>query len=130
MQIDLIFKFLWTTYWKRFLLWIFYDEMSCRRLMQYTNWKALLFFMFFFPVTPVPSTRETDRHDIAEILFYVALNTINLTLTLYKYIPKKSYNAVPLVTMEQKKSCSWNIKTRYLRFKHFIITITDDPSPY
>jgi hypothetical protein len=31
--------------------------------------------------------------------------------------------------MEQKKCCSWNIKTHYLRFKHFIITITDDPSP-
>ena len=31
--------------------------------------------------------------------------------------------------MEQKKSCCWNIKTHYLRFKHFIITITDDPSP-
>ena len=29
----------------------------------------------------------------------------------------------------KKKSCSWNIKTHYLRFKHFIITITDDPSP-
>jgi hypothetical protein len=28
------------------------------------------------------------------------------------------------------KSCSWNcIKTHYLRLKHFIITITDDPSP-
>jgi hypothetical protein len=42
-----------------------------------------------FPVTPVPSTRETDCHDITEILFYVALNTINLTLTLYKYKPKR-----------------------------------------
>jgi hypothetical protein len=30
--------------------------------------------------------------------------------------------------MEQNKSCSWNIKTHYLHFKHFIITITDDPS--
>ena len=29
----------------------------------------------------------------------------------------------------KKKSWSWNIKTHYLRFKHFIITITDDPSP-
>ena len=29
----------------------------------------------------------------------------------------------------KKKSCSWNIKIHYLRFKHFIITITDDPSP-
>ena len=40
-----------------------------------------------------------------------------------------TFNAVPFVTMEQKKSCSWNIKTHYLRFKHFIIAITDDPSP-
>jgi hypothetical protein len=44
-------------------------------------------------------------------------------------VSRQSYNAVPFVTMEQKKSCSWNIKTHYLRFKHFIITITDDPSP-
>jgi hypothetical protein len=29
--------------------------------------------------------------------------------------------------MEQTRICSWNIKTHYLRFKHFIITITDDP---
>jgi hypothetical protein len=29
----------------------------------------------------------------------------------------------------KKKSCSWNINTHYLRFKHFIITITDDQSP-
>ena len=27
------------------------------------------------------------------------------------------------------RSHSWNVKTHYLRFKHFIITITDDPSP-
>ena len=46
-----------------------------------------------------------------------------------KLVSRQSYNAVPFVTMEQKKSCSWNIKTHYLRFKHFIITITDDPSP-
>ena len=46
-----------------------------------------------------------------------------------KLVSRQSYNAVPFVTMKQKKSCSWNIKTHYLRFKHFIITITDDPSP-
>jgi hypothetical protein len=34
-----------------------------------------------------------------------------------------------IVSMEQKKSCSWNIKTHYLRFKHFFVTITDEPSP-
>jgi hypothetical protein len=38
-------------------------------------------------------------------------------------VSRQSYNVVPFVTMEQKKSWSWNIKTHYLRFKHFIITI-------
>jgi hypothetical protein len=32
------------------------------------------------PGTPVSSTNETDCHDITEILFKVALNTITLTL--------------------------------------------------
>jgi hypothetical protein len=27
----------------------------------------------------------------------------------------------------KKKICSWNVKTHYLRFKHFIITITENP---
>ena len=34
----------------------------------------------FFPGTPVSSTNETDRHDIAEILLKVVLNTINQNL--------------------------------------------------
>ena len=34
----------------------------------------------FFPGTPVFSTNKTDRHDITEILFKVAINTITLTL--------------------------------------------------
>jgi hypothetical protein len=33
------------------------------------------------PGTPFPSTNNTDRHDITEILFKVALNTITLTPT-------------------------------------------------
>jgi hypothetical protein len=37
----------------------------------------------FSPGTPVFSNNKTDRHDIAEILLKVALNTI--TLTLYDY---------------------------------------------
>jgi len=32
---------------------------------------------WFSPGTPVSSTNKTDRHDITEILFKVALNTIN-----------------------------------------------------
>jgi len=33
---------------------------------------------WFSPDTPVSSTNKTDRHDIAEILLKVALNTITL----------------------------------------------------
>jgi hypothetical protein len=36
----------------------------------------------FSPGTPVSSTNRTDRHDIAEILLKVALNTITLTIFL------------------------------------------------
>ena len=39
--------------------------------------------VFFFSGTPVSSTNKSDRHDIAEILSKVALNTITLTTTLY-----------------------------------------------
>jgi len=34
----------------------------------------------FSPGTPVSSTNKTDRHDIAEILLKVALNTIILII--------------------------------------------------
>jgi hypothetical protein len=34
---------------------------------------------WFSPYTPVSSTNKTCRHDIAEILLKVALNTITLT---------------------------------------------------
>jgi hypothetical protein len=36
---------------------------------------------WFSQGTPVSSTNKTDCHDITDILFKVALNTINLTLT-------------------------------------------------
>jgi hypothetical protein len=37
-----------------------------------------------FPGIPVSSTNKTDRHDIAEIFFTVALSTIGLTSEHYK----------------------------------------------
>jgi hypothetical protein len=40
---------------------------------------------WFSPGTPISSTKRTDRHDIAEILLKVALNTITLTLALTPY---------------------------------------------
>jgi hypothetical protein len=42
----------------------------------------------FFLGTPVSSTNKTDRHDIAEILLKVALNTINLNLLLHHQLLK------------------------------------------
>jgi hypothetical protein len=43
---------------------------------------------------PVSSTNKTDHHDIAEIHFVllkVALNTINITLTLYNVLLKRGW---------------------------------------
>jgi len=40
--------------------------------------------LWFSPGTLVSSTNKTDRHDIAEILLKVALNTITLTLLIEK----------------------------------------------
>jgi hypothetical protein len=44
----------------------------------------------FFPGNPVSSTNKTDRHDIAEILLKVALNTITPNPIVQKY-PPQSY---------------------------------------
>jgi len=50
--------------------------------------------LWFSPGPPVASTNKTDRHDIAEILLKVALNTIKQTnknkviLIVYKTIEK------------------------------------------
>jgi hypothetical protein len=39
----------------------------------------------FYPGTPASSTTKADRHDIAEILLKVALNTKNQSLCIIKY---------------------------------------------
>jgi hypothetical protein len=41
----------------------------------------------FFPSTPVSSTNENDRRDIAEILLKVALKTINQTFLIITHKP-------------------------------------------
>jgi hypothetical protein len=41
---------------------------------------------WFSPGTPASSTTKTGRHDIAEILLKVALNTINQSIKLTKLV--------------------------------------------
>jgi hypothetical protein len=48
---------------------------------------------WFFPGTPISSTTKTGRHDIAEILLKMALNTINQNqIGLIEYINCGYYN--------------------------------------
>jgi hypothetical protein len=57
-------------------------------ILSIAHWNQIYKFEFvsdlrhidvFFTYSPVSSTNKTDRHDITEILFKVALNTINQT---------------------------------------------------
>jgi hypothetical protein len=68
-----------------------FEPRSCRSVLDITlcdtvcQWLAIGWW--FSPGTPVSSTNKTDRHDIAEILMTVALNTITIThQTLYLVI--------------------------------------------
>jgi hypothetical protein len=49
---------------------------------------------WFSPGTPASSTTKTDRHDIAEILLKVALNTINKSIN-QSILDNKSIVACP-----------------------------------
>jgi hypothetical protein len=51
---------------------------------------------WIFPGTLISSTNKTDRHDIAEILLKVALNTI--TLTLMSHLGQRKSGLVKQVT--------------------------------
>jgi hypothetical protein len=54
----------------------------------------------------------------------------NMISWFYAYVEHIEITRSHSSQWSKKKSCNWNIKTHYLRFKHFIITITDDPSPF
>ena len=51
---------------------------------------------WFSPGTPASSTTKTDRHDIAEILLKVALNTINKSIN-QSILDNKSIVACPTI---------------------------------
>ena len=54
-------------------------QKGCNRLAATSDkvYQLLAHSRWFSPGTPASSTTKTDRHDIAEILLKVALNTIN-----------------------------------------------------
>jgi hypothetical protein len=61
---------------------------------------------WFSPGTPVSSTNKSDRHDIAEILIKVALNTIKQTNNkwrhyLLRYISLTPYSVISLFILWQ-----------------------------
>ena len=57
---------------------------------QVCQWFATCWW--FSPGTPISSTNKTDRHNIAEILLKVALNTITITPKITKYRNEKTNN--------------------------------------
>ena len=52
--------------------------------------KIMEVYGVYAPQVVVSSTNTTDRHDITEILWKEALNTINLTLNIMLYMYKLS----------------------------------------
>ena len=46
-------------------------------------WQCLAAGRYFSPGTPVSSTNKTDRHDIAEIVLQMELNTTNHHLLIH-----------------------------------------------
>jgi len=50
---------------------------TCRRFVQFVQFKEAPTGRWFSPGSPVSSTYKTDRYDITEILLKGALNTVN-----------------------------------------------------
>ena len=68
-----------SSWWWSYGSWI-YNYLYSQFLSLLKLWVRIPLMARFSPDTPISSTNKTDRHDIAEILLKVALNTITLTL--------------------------------------------------
>jgi len=62
---------------------------------------------WFSPGTPVCSTNKSNRHDIAEIMLKVALNTITLTHVRWKNMNLFSTNTSPVRFCLDGQSVCW-----------------------
>jgi hypothetical protein len=70
---------------------------------------------WFSPGTPASSTTKTGRHDIAEILLKVALNTINqINFIIFAYIFRLivSYNLITFFCIDGDIKVMIKLKTR------------------
>ena len=69
------------------------QKKGCTRLTTASDkvYQLLAHGQWFSPGTPASSTTKTGRHDIAEILLKVALNTINQIKSLYVCIHASSF---------------------------------------
>ena len=71
------------TLWVRIpFRWDILDTTLCDKICQ---WLAAC--QWFSPGTPISSTNTTDRHDVAEILFKVALDTITHLISTFVILP-------------------------------------------
>ena len=84
--------------------WIYKIRARCTTLCdKVCQWLAT--GRWFSPRPPVSSTNKTDHHDIAEILFKVALNTINQT---NHYLCNQCLSSLMLrVRISIKARCTW-----------------------
>ena len=95
------------------VLFVTYDTTLCDKVCQ---WLAAC--RWFSPGTPISFTNKPDRHDIAEILLKVVLNTITLTYLKHTFsISPSTYIApclyVIAMIIDRKAGCS-NKVSRYI----------------
>jgi hypothetical protein len=69
---------------------------------------------WFSPGTPASSTTKTGRHDIAEILLKVALNTKSLKKTLLKNYENMFFEKLRSFNINNKLFLYSKIKTNYI----------------
>ena len=71
-------------------------QKGCTRLASDTVDQLLTYGRWFSPGTPGSSTTKTGRHDIAEILLKVALNTKTNLVYMYTRIAKNTFKYIQL----------------------------------
>jgi hypothetical protein len=92
----------------RFVLFVLSIIAWLHILVQCCNVRTLKPCWWFSPGTPVSSTKNTDRHNITEILLKVALNTITLTPPPYKEYWRRPDHRVNNVRTLQHWTNMWS----------------------